>query len=560
MIKKTLLAAAFAAATSNPAQAQSDNAFGIPTEQVTNPAASVVAAPGSRGQGWLGQGRSEVLARHGIVATSDPLAAQAGLEILQQGGNAIDAAVAASAVLDVTSQNDTGLAGDLFALVWSAADQKLYALNSAGFAPAGWTPEFFKEELGLDRIPGRGVNAATVPGAISGYDALLERFGTMGFEETFERAARLAEEGWGQSERRHSDLTSQQEKLLQDPDSAAVFLNEGEVPPLYSIIRNPGLADALRLIQEQGREAFYSGAIADALVAKVQSEGGVMTHEDLAAFESEWVEPISTTYHGYDIFQLPPPGQGWAALEMLNILEVCAPEHGLNLSALGPSNPDYWHFMVEAKKLAYSDLQAYNADPLFSDVPLEQLLSKTYARGLCDRIDMNAASEPSVKGGLDGGTIYLTTADRWGNMVSFIHSIFSVYGSGITIPPYGMVLHNRGVAFSVDEEHPNVVAPRKRPFHSIIAGMVMQYDQPLMTFGNMGGSVQPETHAQHMVNVIDHGMNVQMTTDVARFTHSQNSNILSLEHDLFSLVGRSLQARGHDVRSVNGGRVGGYQG
>ena len=495
-----------------------------------------------------------------MVSSRSTLASTVGVKIMKQGGNAIDAAVAASAVLDVTSQNDTGLAGDLFALVWSAADQKLYALNSAGFAPAGWTPGFFKEELGLDRIPGRGVNAATVPGAISGYDALLERFGTMGFEETFERAARLAEEGWGQSERRHSDLTSQQEKLLQDPDSAAVFLNGGEVPPLYSIIRNPGLADALRLIQEQGREAFYSGAIADALVAKVQSEGGVMTHEDLAAFESEWVEPISTTYHGYDIFQLPPPGQGWAALEMLNILEVCASEHGLNLSALGPSNPDYWHFMVEAKKLAYSDLQAYNADPLFFDLPLEQLLSKSYARGLCDRIDMNAASEPSVKGGLDGGTIYLTTADRWGNMVSFIHSIFSVYGSGITIPPYGMILHNRGVAFSVDEEHPNVVAPRKRPFHSIIAGMVMQDDQPLMTFGNMGGSVQPETHAQHMVNVIDHGMNVQMTTDVARFTHSQNSNILSLEHDLFSLVGRSLQARGHDVRSVNGGRVGGYQG
>jgi gamma-glutamyltranspeptidase/glutathione hydrolase len=563
MIKKTLLAAALAAANSvilNLAQAQSDNAFGIPTEKVANPAANVVAAPGSRGQGWLGQGRSEVMARHGIVATSDPLAAQAGLEILQLGGNAIDAAVAASAVLDVTSQNDTGLAGDLFALVWSAVDQKLYALNSAGFAPAGWTPEFFKEELGLEQIPGRGVNAATVPGAVSGYDALLERFGTMGFEETFERAARLAEEGWGQSERRHSDLMSQQNKLLQDPDSAAVFLNNGEVPPLYSIIRNPGLADALRLIQEQGREAFYSGAIADALVAKVQSEGGVMTHEDLAAFESEWVEPISTSYHGYDIFQLPPPGQGWAALEMLNILEVCAPEHGLDLSALGPSNPDYWHFMVEAKKLAYSDLQAYNADPLFSDVPLEQLLSKSYARGLCGRIDMDAASEPSIKGGLDGGTIYLTTADRWGNMVSFIHSIFSVYGSGITIPPYGMILHNRGVAFSVDEEHPNVVAPRKRPFHSIIAGMVMQDGQPLMTFGNMGGSVQPETHAQHMVNVIDHGMNLQMTTDVARFTHSQNSNILSLEHDLFSLVGRALQAKGHDVRSVNGGRVGGYQG
>ncbi len=539
---------------------QSQNAFGIPSEKVVNPAANVVAAPGSRGQGWLGQGRSEVIARHGIVATSDPLAAQAGLEILQKGGNAIDAAVAASVVLDVTSQNDTGLAGDLFALVWSAQDQKLYALNSAGFAPAGWTPEFFKEELGLERVPGRGVNAATVPGAVSGYDALLDRFGTMGFEETFERAARIAEEGWGQSERRHADLLSQKEKLLEDDDSADVFLVDGEVPPLYSIIRNPGLADAIRLLQREGRDAFYTGDIADALVAKIQSEGGVMTHADLAAFESEWVEPISTDYHGYDVFQLPPPGQGWAALEMLNILEVCAPEHDVNLAALGPSNPDYWHFMVEAKKLAYSDLQAYNADPLYSKVPLDQLLSKNYARSLCNRIDMDVASEPSVKGGLDGGTIYLTTADRWGNMVSFIHSIFSVYGSGITIPPYGMILHNRGVAFSVDEEHPNVVAPGKRPFHSIIAGMVMQDGEPLMTFGNMGGSVQPETHAQHMVNVIDHGMNIQMTTDAARFTHSQNSNILSLEHDLYSLVGRALQAKGHDVRSVNGSRVGGYQG
>jgi len=541
-------------------QAQSANPFGIPDANNTNPAATIVAAPGARGQGWLGQGRSEVLARHGMVATSDPLAAQAGLEILQQGGNAIDAAVAAAAVLDVTSQNDTGLAGDLFALVWSARDKKLYALNSAGWAPAGWTPEFFKQQLNVDQVPGTGVNAATVPGAVSGYAALLERFGSLGFQETFERAARLAEEGWGQAERRHQDLMSVQQKIRNDPDSAAVFLDNGEVPPLYSLIRNPGLADALRLIQSQGRDAFYRGPIADAIVAKVQSEGGVMTQEDLAEFESEWVEPITTNYHGYDIFQLPPPGQGFAALEMLNILEVCAPQHGLDLAALGPSNPDYWHFMVEAKKLAYSDLQAYNGDPKFSDIPVDRLLSKSYARSLCGRIDMNSASEPSIKGGLDGGTIYLTTADRWGNMVSFIHSIFSVYGSGATIPPYGMILHNRGVAFSLDQDHPNVVAPRKRPFHSIIAGFVMQNGEPLMTFGNMGGSVQPETHAQHMVNVIDHGMNVQMTTDAARFTHSQNSNVLSLEHGLYSLVGRALEARGHDVRSVNGGRVGGYQG
>ena len=540
--------------------AQSPNAVGVPTEKISNPAANVVAAPGSRGQGWLGQGRSEVIARHGMVATSDPIAAQAGLEILRNGGNAIDAAVAAAAVLDVTSQNDTGIAGDLFALVWSAQDKKLYALNSAGWAPAGWTPEYFKETLGVERVPGNGVNAATVPGAISGYDALLNRFGTMGFEETFARAVQVADEGWGQAERRHQDISSVVEKLRGDADSAATFLDDGEVPLLYSIIRNSQLADALRLIQEQGRDAFYKGPIADAIVAKMQADGGVMTHADLAEFESEWIEPISTNYHGYDVFQLPPPGQGFAALEMLNILEVCAPVHDVDLSALGPSNPNYWHCLVEAKKLAYSDLQAYNGDPLFSDIPVDRLLSKSYAATLCDRIDMDAATEPSITGGLDGGTIYLTTADRWGNMVSLIHSIFSVYGSGATIPPYGMMLHNRGVAFSLEEGHPNEVAPRKRPFHSIIAGFVLQNDEPLMTFGNMGGSVQPETHVQHMVNVIDNGMNVQMTTDAARFTHSQNSNTLSLEDNLYSLVGRALEAKGHNVRSVNGGRVGGYQG
>ncbi len=561
MMKQYRIPLFFALAICPPvAFSQSGNAFGLPSAERPNPAAGIVAVAGSRAQGFAGQGRSEVIARHGMVATSDPLAAQAGLEILQQGGNAIDAAVAAAAVLDVTSQNDTGLAGDLFALVWSAADRRLYALNSAGWAPAAWTPEFFTEELGLERVPGRGVNAATVPGAVAGYDALLARFGSMDFRQTLERAARIAEEGWGQAERRHIDLTRQRDKLREDEDSARVFLEGGEAPPLYSIIRNPGLADALRLLQDEGGNAFYRGAIADAIVAKVQAEGGVMTHADLAEFEPEWVEPISTSYHGYEVHQLPPPGQGWAALEMLNILEMCAPVHGLNLATLGPSSPDYWHFLVEAKKLAYSDLQAYNADPLFNPPPLNQLLSKTYALSLCERIDMNRAAEPAVTGGLDGGTVYLTTADRWGNMVSLIHSIFSVYGSGVTIPPYGMILHNRGVAFSLDEDHPNVVAPRKRPFHSIIAGFVSRDGEPLMTFGNMGGSVQPETHAQHMVNVIDHGMNIQMTTDAARFTHNQNSNVLSLEHNLFDLVGSALRARGHEVRGVDGGAVGGYQG
>src|SRR5262249_53203450 len=266
--------------------AQSPNAFGVPTSDQPQPGSAIKAVPGSRAQGWLSQGRSEVLARHGMVATSDPLAAQAGLDILRQGGNAFDAAVATGAVLDVTSQNDTGIGGDLFALVYVAKDKKLYALNSAGWAPSGWTPEFFTDTLGVKNVPGNGVNAATVPGAISGYDALLKRFGTLGFKETFERAARLAEDGWGLAERRQSDLKNATTGLRNDPDSKETFLADGQTPALYSIIRNAGLAKALRLIQKDGRDAFYRGAIADAIIAKVQANKGVMTKADLAEFQS----------------------------------------------------------------------------------------------------------------------------------------------------------------------------------------------------------------------------------------------------------------------------------
>ncbi len=540
--------------------AQSQHPFGTPTPDDPAPTSSIKAVPGSRAQGWLAQGRSEVLARHGIVSTSDPLASQAGLDILRQGGNAIDAAVATGAVLDVTSQNDTGIGGDLFALVYIAKDKKLYALNSAGFAPTGWTPEFFTSKLGVKTVPGNGVNAATVPGAISGYDAMLKRFGTMTFKETFERAARVAEEGWGLAERRASDLRGAVNGLKADPDSRQTFLINDQAPALYSIIRNPGLAKALRLIQKGGRDAFYRGEIADAIVAKMQASGGVMTKNDLGEFQSEWVEPVTTNYHGYDVYELPPPGQGFAALEMLNILEVCVPKLGMNLAALGPSDPMYWHLVVEAKKLAYADLLAKNADPKYATVPVKDLLSKTYAATLCSKINPNQASKTSAPNATDGGTIYLTTADRWGNMVSLIHSVFAVYGSRATVPPFGFVLHNRGSAFSLDPKSPNLVAPHKRPFHTIIAGFVMKDGQPLMTFGNMGGSVQPETHAQHMLNVIDNGMNVQMTTDAARFTHNQVGNVLSLEQNLYALVGDALKAKGHEVRAVTGGSVGGYQG
>jgi len=540
--------------------AQSKTPFAIPTPDTPQPSQGSAAVPGSRAQGWLGQGRSEVIARHGMVATSDPLASQAGLDILKQGGNAIDAAVAAAAVLDVTSQNDTGIGGDLFALIWVAREKKLYAINAAGRAPAGWTPEFFTERLKVTRVPGSGVNAATVPGAIAGYDAMLTRFGTMGFKETFERAARVADEGWGLAERRHADLLGALSGLRADADSREVFLNGDQPPALYSIIRNPNLARALRLIQAQGKDAFYKGEIAAAIVRKVQAEGGVMTAEDLARYEAEWVEPVSTTYHGYDVHQLPPPGQGFAALAMLNILEVCAPMLGVNVTALGPADPMTWHLLVEAKKLAYADLLARNGDPKFTAIPVQQLISKRYAATRCDKINPNQAGPVGVVGGTDGGTIYMASADRWGNMVSLVHSVFDEYGSRATVGPFGFVLHNRGTAFTLQAGHPNVVAPGKQPFHSIMAGFVTKDGEPLMAFGNMGGSVQPETHAQHIVNLIDHGMNVQMTTDAARFTHNQNSNTLALEHNLFALVGKALEAKGHKIRSVSGIAVGGYQG
>lgn len=540
--------------------AQSKTPFATPTPDTPQPASGSPAVPGSRAQGWAAQGRSEVLARHGMVATSDPLASQAGLAILRQGGNAVDAAVAAAAVLDVTSQNDTGIGGDLFAIIWSAKDKKLYAINAAGRAPAGWTPEFFKNTLKVTQMPGNGVNAATVPGAVAGYDALLTRFGSLTFKETLEPAARIAEQGWGLAERRHDDLRSAVNGLRADADSRQLFLENGEAPALYSIIRNPNLAKALRLIQAQGKDAFYKGDIAAAIVKKVQGDGGVMTLDDLAKYQPEWVDTVSTSYHGYDVHQLPPPGQGIAALEMLNILETCAPTLGVNLTTLGPADPMKWHVLVEAKKLAYADLLAKNGDPKFSTIPVAQLISKQYAATRCDKIDPDKAGPVGVVGGTDGGTIYMAAADRWGNMVSLVHSVFSVYGSRASVGPYGFVLHNRGSAFSLQAGHPNVVAPGKQPFHSIMAGFVMKDGAPLMALGNMGGSVQPESHVQHLVNMIDHGMNVQMTTDAARFTHNQNTNVLSLETNLFALVGKALEAKGHTVRSVDGGAVGGYQG
>jgi gamma-glutamyltranspeptidase/glutathione hydrolase len=373
----------------------------------------------------------------------------------------------------------------------------------------------------------------------------------------------MADDGFGLTEREHSDWKPWVEDLKRDPETARTWLVDGEVPPLYGVFRNRDMARAFQVLQRKGRDAFYEGEIADAIVRKIRDGGGAMTKSDLAQYRAEWVKPISTRYHGYDVFQTPPNSQGFAVLEMLNILEVCMPRLGLDLKELGPRSPRFWHLFAEAKKLAYADLHAYNADPRFSRVPIERLTSKAYAATLCDRIDADRAGAPPVAAApaQRGGTVYLAAADRWGNMVSFIYSIYYPFGAAETVPGYGFLLHNRGNGFSLDPEHPNVVAPRKRPFNTIIPGFVTKDGEPQLAFGNMGGPVQAQAQSVELVNMIDLGMNVQAAGDAARFSHNQTTNVLQLEPALYDLVGSQLAAMGHEVEPARGGDLaaGGYQ-
>ncbi len=517
------------------------------------------AESGDRTSGWLAQTRSEVLARNGVVATSQPLAAQAGLKILEQGGNAFDAAVATAAVLNVVEPESAGVGGDVFALAWVAKEHKLIALNASGRAPSGATPQYFTRHGYGKRMPLHGIDSATVPGAVDGWDALLKRAGTMTFQETLEPAATLAEQGFAVTERIRNDWIYGAEVLRTDPDSAKLYLVDGRPPDTYAVMRNPDLAHTFRLLQAQGRDAFYSGVIAHAIVDKSRALGGTLTLDDLAATHATWETPLTTNYHGYDVYEMPPSTQGFAVLEMLNILEVCVPRLGFDLAHLGPRSPEYWHLVVEAKKLAYTDLYAFNGDPGFAKVPVDRLISKTYAASLCDRIDPKKAATPEPRGDPVGGTVYVTTADRWGNMVSFIYSIYDSFGSGITIPGYGFVLNDRGALFSLDPKSPNLVAPHKRPFHTLLPGFLMRGGQPVMAFGLMGGSQQAQGHVQVLLDMIDLGANPQAASDAARFTHAQASNTLDLESRLYDRVGAPLQALGHTVKSTNGEDMGGFQ-
>jgi gamma-glutamyltranspeptidase/glutathione hydrolase len=470
-------------------------------------APAFAAVRGDRASGWLPQTRSEVLARNAMVTTSQPLAAQAGLRILEKGGNAFDAAVATAAVLNLVEPGSAGLGGDVFVIAWLAKERKLIALNGSGRAPAAATFEHLREHAEDGQMPAHGINSVTVPGAVDAWDVLLKRAGTLTFKEALEPAATLAQDGFAVSERIQYDWIYGAEVLSADPDSVKTYLLNGHPPATYSVFRNPDLAHSFRVLQAKGRAAFYDGEIAQAIVSKSKALGGTMTLRDLHDTHATWEQPISTSYHGYDVYEFPPNTQGFATLEMLNILEVCAPKLGINLAALGPAAPDYWHLMVEAKKLAYTDLYAYNADPGFVSVPVARLISKDYAAQQCAHIDMRKAAEPAPKGDPVGGTVYLATADRWGNLVSFIYSIYDTFGSGVTVPGYGFVLNNRGALFSLDPKSPNVIAPGKRPFHTLLPGFVMQGGKPWMAFGLMGGSQQAQGHTQVLVSMIDLGVN-----------------------------------------------------
>jgi gamma-glutamyltranspeptidase/glutathione hydrolase len=536
------------------------------------------AVRGDRAEGWLQQSRSPVLARYGMVVTSQPLAAQAGLRILMEGGNAVDAAVATAATLNVVEPMMVGIGGDAWAIVYIAKQHRYYVLDAAGRASSGATiarmnalgyrddPKNWGPGSGM---PPGGVLDVIVPGAAWGWAEALRRFGTMQFDRVLQPAIEYAQNGYPVSERIAHDWTLPDALPLRgcctrpDPDSVRTWYIGGKPPVEGQIFRNPDLARSFELLQKYGAPAFYRGPMARAIVAKVRALGGTMTLHDLATYRGRWEQPVDSLYHGYHVLELPPPSQGFAANEALNILQQCVPKvvPGRSLASLGPRDPEYWHLLVAAKELAYRDLYRYNADPDVARVPLQRLLSASYAASLCGSIDPNRAPAIAAPGPNSGAgdTVVLSTADRWGNMVSWVNSNYDEFGSGITVPGYGFILHDRGAGFSLDPNSPDALAPHKRPFHTLCAGFITKDGEPLMTLGLMGGDMQAQGHEQIAVDIIDLHANVQQAGDIARFRQDEISNTLMLESPLADLVGDRLRAMGYQVRSTNRAPMGGYQ-
>ena len=485
--------------------------------------------------------RSMVVTKYGIVATSHVQASVAGAQILARGGSAVDAAIAANAVLGVTEPMMNGMGGDLFAIYWDAKTGKLYGLNASGWAPLGLSIEHLKGK-GATSMPGAGIDSVTVPGAVAGWHALHERFGRTAWKDLFQSAISYANDGYPVPEIIASFWADSADWLANDPEAQRVYLPGGKPPVVGQVFQNHDLAKALRLVAENGADAFYKGEIARAILSTSQNFNGTMAADDLAEFSPEWVEPISTSYRDWTVYELPPNGQGMAALEMLNIMETSQP------SPDGPLSVAELHKKIEAMKLAYADLGRYNADPRFAKIPVKGILSKEYARERAKLIDP-AKANCEVGAGTPpfSDTTYLSVVDRDGNIVSLIQSNYEAFGAGIVVRGMGFALQDRGALFSLDSSSPNALAPRKRPFHTIIPAFMEHRDQHI-GFGIMGGANQPLAHAQFVSNVVDYGMNIQEAMETARFTVSpQRGCHIVIESRVTPEVRQKLSAMGHEL-------------
>ncbi len=495
-------------------------------------------------------GRSRVATKYGIVAASQPLAARAGVQVLERGGNAIDAAIAANAVMGLVEPQSNGIGGDLFAIVYDAKTSALHGLNASGWAPAALTPAFMARQ-GLREMPESGIHTVTVPGAVAGWEALRARLGTLPMSDLLAPAIRYADEGFPVSDVTAAHWASLVDRLAAEPNAASTYLPNGRPPAAGEVFRNPDLAESLRRVAANGAAGFYEGKTAGAILAISREKGGTLADDDLRELQPEWVDPISTTYRGWTVYELPPNTQGIAALAMLNLMEQFPlGEYGFHSAAA-------LHVMIEAKKLAYADMLRYVGDSRFGAAPVSAILSKAHAAARARLIDPGCAScsvEPSVLAGLTtstgSDTVYLSAIDRDGTIVSLIQSIYMGFGSAIVPPGTGFALHNRGALFTLDEGHPNTLAPRKRPLHTISPAF-MQKDDTRIGFGIMGGFNQAQAHAQFVANIVDYGLDIQQALDAGRFTKGTFSGAdVQIELLVPGPVRSALSALGHEVTSV----------
>ena len=530
---------------------------------VTEPYAQ---APGDRPAGNIRGTRSPAVGRHGMIATSQALASAAGLKVLQDGGNAVDAAITAAAVLAVVEPSMNGIGGDLLAIVWDPKTKKAYGLDATGRSAYGATPEEFSRR-GLKQMPGGGPLTVDVPGVVEGWSQLLSRFGTITMARALQPAIRYARDGFPVQEIMADDWNDSAKRLSQDPAAARTFLPNGQAPKHGEIFANPRLANSLELIAKGGRDAFYKGTIARAIVADMRQRNGLLDERDFSEHTADWVEPLTTNYRGHDVLEMPPSTQGFVALEMLNILE------GVDIKALGHNSAEYLHMVTEAKKIAFADRAAYLGDrSAMARDAMKTLLSKDYAAMRRKEIDpqrtgtYRAGTVPGATTssgdvdflGLDrGDTIYMTAADGNGLAVSLIQSLFASFGAGIVAGDTGITLHNRGSGFNLIAGHPNQIGPHKRPLHTLVPAMILKDGKAWVSFGVMGGDNQAQAHAQVVMNLVDFGMHIQEAGEVARMRHGGQE--LALESGIGPDIRKALETRGHKIRDGRG-QMGGFQG